>query len=55
LDRVREIAGDHPFEVIGSVGGSDLIFEISGNTGFSYTVAELQDAWRTSLGKILEP
>ena len=55
LDKVRELAGAHPFEVIGRVGGSELSISLPGNGGFSCSVSELQDAWRTSLGKILEP
>jgi len=55
LDKVRELAGAHPFEVIGRVGGSELSISLPGNASFSCSVSELQDAWRTSLGKILEP
>jgi len=55
LDRVGEIAGDHPFQVIGRVGGSHLSFKLPANKNFSNSVGDLENAWRTSLGKILEP
>jgi phosphoribosylformylglycinamidine synthase len=47
LERVKEIAGDCPFAVIGRVGGSDLKI----NAGdVSAPVAELESAWKNSLG-----
>jgi phosphoribosylformylglycinamidine synthase len=55
LDRVRELVGDQPFEVLGRVGGSDISVKVNGETAFSGAVTEFETAWRTSLGKILEP
>jgi phosphoribosylformylglycinamidine synthase len=47
LERVKEIAGDCPFKVIGTVGGSHLKI----NAGeISAPVAELESAWKNSLG-----
>jgi phosphoribosylformylglycinamidine synthase len=47
LERVKEVAGDCPFAVIGKVGGSDLKI----NAGdVSAPVAELESAWKNSLG-----
>jgi phosphoribosylformylglycinamidine synthase len=55
LDRVRELVGDQSFEVLGRVGGSDIFVKVNGETALSGAVNEFETAWRTSLGKILEP
>lgn len=54
LDRIREIAGDCPFEVIGKVAGESLKFNVDGETEIDATVAELENGWKTSLEKRLE-
>ncbi len=53
LDRVREIAGDCPFEVIGKVSGNSLSLAVNGKT-VSSPVSELESAWRDSLKNQLE-
>ena len=53
LERVKAIAGDCPFEVIGKVGGSDLSIAVNDQTASS-RVSELEAAWRDSLKNRLE-
>ncbi|MFM9904802.1 MAG: phosphoribosylformylglycinamidine synthase subunit PurL [Pyrinomonadaceae bacterium] len=53
LDRVREIAGDCPFELLGTVGGNDLSFEVNSQP-LSSPVHDLEAAWKTSLPNQLE-
>jgi phosphoribosylformylglycinamidine synthase len=47
LERVKEIAGICPLAMIGKVGGSDLKIN---NGAVSASVAELESAWKNSLG-----
>jgi phosphoribosylformylglycinamidine synthase len=54
LDRVREIVGAFPFEVIGRVGGTDLRLTVNGQRS-SAAVEDLENAWSRSLGRLLEP
>lgn len=54
LDWVKEVVGDCPFEVIGSVGGDRLSISIDGNGTIDQSVSELEGAWSTSLGSKLE-
>lgn len=54
LDKVKEIAGDCPFEVIGKVSGTDLKIKINGKEKISAPTAEFEDSWKNSLAKQLE-
>jgi phosphoribosylformylglycinamidine synthase len=54
LDRVREIAGDCPFEVIGKVSGADLKISIDGSEAVSSPIVDLESSWKTSLEDQLE-
>lgn len=54
LEKVKEIAGDCPFEVIGKVSGADLKIKINGTEKTSANVSELENDWKTSLEKQLE-
>ena len=54
LERVKEIVGDCPFEVIGKVGGEELKISVNGADVVSVGTAELENVWKTSLEKKLE-
>ncbi|MGI8494067.1 MAG: phosphoribosylformylglycinamidine synthase subunit PurL, partial [Pyrinomonadaceae bacterium] len=54
LEKVKEIAGDCPFEVIGKVSGADLKISIDGEEKVSASIAELENGWKTSLENRLE-
>ena len=54
IDRVREIVGDYPFEVIGKVGGGSLNVTVNSQTKISAPVSELEDLWANALGSKLE-
>jgi phosphoribosylformylglycinamidine synthase len=54
LEKVKEIAGDCPFEVIGKVSGKDLKIKINGEEKISASVSELQNIWKNSLKSQLE-
>lgn len=54
LERVRELAGDCPFEVIGRVVGSELRIAVNGGQAISSPVPELESAWREALGRRLD-
>ena len=54
LEKVQEIAGNCPFEVIGKVTGADLKVKFNGEEVISASIAELENAWKTSLEKQLE-
>lgn len=54
LDRVREIADDCPFSVIGSVNDDVFKISIDGQTVISAPVSELEGAWESSLAAALE-
>jgi phosphoribosylformylglycinamidine synthase II len=54
LEKVKEIVGDFPFEIIGKVSGANLTFKIGGEEKISASVEELETAWKTSLEKQLE-
>jgi phosphoribosylformylglycinamidine synthase subunit PurL len=49
LNRVKEIAGDCPFLVMGVVGGSQLFIAFDGSVSIDEPLAELEKAWRNSL------
>jgi phosphoribosylformylglycinamidine (FGAM) synthase-like enzyme len=54
LDKVRELAGDHPFEVIGRVGGESLSISLNGEIKYTESINKLESAWKKSLSKLLE-
>ena len=54
LDKVRDIAGDCPFAVIGSVGDDVLKISIDGAESISSPVSELEGAWESSLADVLD-
>jgi phosphoribosylformylglycinamidine synthase subunit PurL len=54
LEKVKEIAGDCPLEIIGAVSGADLKIKIGGEEKISASVAELENVWKTALEKRLE-
>jgi phosphoribosylformylglycinamidine synthase II len=45
LERVRELAGESPLEVIGRVGGKDLQIAVNGDRIISSSVKELETIW----------
>ena len=53
LDKVREIVGDCPFEVIGRVEDDVLRVSIDGEQVISSPVSELEGVWESSLEKAL--
>ena len=53
LDKVREIAGDCPFEVIGRVEDDVLKVSIDGEQVVASPVSELEGYWESSLEKAL--
>lgn len=53
LERIRTIAGDDPFEVIGTVTGPDLNITIDNEVVVSSPVSELENAWSKALGSQL--
>lgn len=54
LEKVQEIAGDFPLEIIGKVSGENLKIKINGEEKISASVSELENAWKTALEKQLE-
>lgn len=54
LDKVRDIAGDCPFAVIGSVGDDVLKITIDGGEAIAESVLDLEGLWETSLEKKLQ-
>ncbi|HEY8559444.1 MAG TPA: phosphoribosylformylglycinamidine synthase subunit PurL [Pyrinomonadaceae bacterium] len=54
LEKVKEIAGDVPFEVIGKVAGEKLIVEMNGEEKIAASVKELETTWNASLESQLE-
>jgi len=54
LDKVREIAGDCPFAVIGSVGDDVLKISIDVTEVITTPVSELEGAWESSLADVLD-
>ncbi|CAN5270228.1 phosphoribosylformylglycinamidine synthase II [soil metagenome] len=53
-EKVQEIIGECPFEIIGKVSGENINFKINGEEKISDSVAELETAWKNSLEKQLE-
>jgi phosphoribosylformylglycinamidine synthase len=54
LEKVKEIVGDCPFEVIGKVAGEKLNIKVNGEEKISAEVSDLQNEWKNSLEKQLE-
>ncbi len=54
LEKVKEIVGDCPVEIIGKVTGNDLKISVSGEEKISASVSELQNIWKHSLEKQLD-
>ena len=53
-EKVKEIVGNCPFEIIGKVSGEQLSVKINGDEKISASVSELETIWKTSLEKRLE-
>jgi len=53
-EKIKEIVGDCPFEIIGKVAGNDLKITVGGEEKIFAPVSDLQNIWKTSLGKQLE-
>ena len=53
-EKVKEIAGDLPFEIIGKVAGTNLSFSVGGEEKISASIAELETAWKFALETQLE-
>jgi phosphoribosylformylglycinamidine synthase len=55
LDRIRDLAAECPFELIGTVTGTNLSITIDGSEKLVSSIAELESVWKNSLGEQLEP
>ncbi len=53
-EKIKEIVGDCPFEIIGKVSGANLNIKINGTEKISASIAGLENSWKTSLEKQLE-
>jgi phosphoribosylformylglycinamidine synthase subunit PurL len=49
LERVRELSGECPIEVIGRVGGSDLKIAVNGDQIICSPIADLELVWKNAL------
>jgi phosphoribosylformylglycinamidine synthase len=54
LEKIKTIARDCPFEVIGTVADDNLVIEIDGEELVSAPVSELESIWESSLADRLE-
>jgi len=54
LEWVKDVVGDCPFELIGTVGGERLSISIDGNGTIDQSVSDLEKAWTNALEKRLE-
>ena len=54
LEKVKEIGGSCPFEVIGKVSSNALKIKIGGEEKISVSIEELENTWKNSLAKQLE-
>ncbi|MEP6786891.1 MAG: phosphoribosylformylglycinamidine synthase subunit PurL [Acidobacteriota bacterium] len=54
FEKVRSVAGDCPFVVIGEVGGDDLNLSLNSETMILSQISELEDAWQDALSSRLE-
>jgi phosphoribosylformylglycinamidine synthase len=53
LPRIREVVGDCPFEVIGSVGDDQLLISIDGRRVIAESVVRLEAIWESALESAL--
>ncbi len=53
-EKIKEIVGDLPFEIIGKVSGGDLKIKIGDAEKISASISELETAWKHSLENQLE-
>ena len=53
IDKIKEITGDCPFEVIGKVKGNELKINVNGENSINSSVSDLQEVWKNSLEKML--
>ncbi len=49
LEKVKEIAGNCPFEIVGKVTGNNLNITVNGVKEITGSVSDLQNTWKTSL------
>ncbi len=49
LEKVKEIVGDCPFEIIGKVSKGSFKISVNGEDSISASVKSLQTGWKTSL------
>ncbi|MBA3631687.1 MAG: phosphoribosylformylglycinamidine synthase subunit PurL [Acidobacteria bacterium] len=49
LEKVKEIAANCPFEILGKVGGENLEIRFNDKQVISAKIAELENVWKTSL------
>jgi len=54
LEKVKEIVGNCPFQVIGKVTGKNLKIKANGETAISATIAALENIWSCALENCLE-
>ncbi len=54
LEKVKQVIGDCPFELIGKVSGKDLKIKINGEETIAAPISELEMIWKNSLEKQLE-
>ena len=54
LEKVKEIVGDCPFQIIGKVAGKNLKIKANGETAISATIVALENIWRCALENCLE-
>ncbi|MGI9036791.1 MAG: AIR synthase-related protein, partial [Pyrinomonadaceae bacterium] len=54
LEKVKEIVGGCPCEILGKVSGADLKIKINGEEKISAPIAELEKVWKNSLENKLE-
>ncbi|HMS43814.1 MAG TPA: AIR synthase-related protein, partial [Pyrinomonadaceae bacterium] len=53
-EKVKEIVGDLPFEIIGVVAGENLKIDINDSSVIETQINELETVWKTSLERKLE-
>ena len=54
LEKVKEIVGGCPFQIIGKVAGKNLKIKSNGETAISASIAALENIWRCALENCLE-
>ena len=55
LERIKELAGNCPFDIIGRVAGANFNMLVDGSACISSAVDDLESLWKNSLGDKLEP